>query len=216
MERQSSLGEDYDRLQKFLGYEDGAAAARAQEHARGLKLDHIQIESVDGRLLALLLRLNKSKKVVEFGTLTGYSATNILAALPPDGFLWTFEFEEKHAECARDTLRDEKGRFEVVVGDGVAMAKTIEDKGPFDAVFVDANKAAYMEYLLWAEKNLRPGGLAVFDNILLHGELFGDLKRFSAKQREVMKSVLTYLRQSPNWDLTIAPASDGFAVGIKT
>lgn len=215
MERQSSLNEDYDRLQRFLEMEETAAQSRAQAAARGLKLDHIQIQYTDGGVLALLLKLNRTKKAVEFGTLTGFSATNILTALPSDGFLWTFEFEEKHAALARETLREERGRFEVIVGDGVEKAKTIESHGPFDAVFVDANKAAYLNYLRWAEENLRPGGLVIFDNILLHGELFGELKRFSLKQREVMKEVLRHLRTSPRWELTIVPASDGFAVGVR-
>lgn len=215
MERQSSLNEDYDRLRKFLGAKETAAQARAQAAARELKLDHIQIQPTDGGVLALLLKLNQTKKAVEFGTLTGFSATNILAVLPADGFLWTFEFEEKHAAYARETLRDEKGRFEVIVGDGVEKAKTIEAQGPFDAVFVDANKAAYMDYLRWAEKNLRKGGLVIFDNSLLHGELFGELKRFSPKMREVMKQVWQHLNTSPNWELTVVPASDCFAVGLR-
>ena len=101
----------------------------------------------------------------------------------------------------------------------------IEPSGPFDAVFIDANKAAYPEYLEWSHKNLRKGGLVIADNILLHGELNEDFKtdspHFSKNQVLAMKKFLGELNGSigegnhPRWESIVLPTSDGFAVALK-
>ena len=215
MSRISSLSEEFNKLYSDLGRKDRPEFELAQKGAEILGLERIQIERVDGYLMQLLLRLHGAKSVVEFGTLSGYSASHILSALPVGGFLWTLEKEEKHVEQAAKTLASFQGRYEIVPGDARASMETLRAHGPFDAVFLDANKAAYMDYTIWAEQNLRPGGLLIADNILLHGELYGKSERFSPKQQGTLWEMLKYLENSPAWNLTIVPASDGFAVAIK-
>lgn len=215
MSRVSSLSEVFNKLYVDIGREDRSEFALAQQGATLLGLERIQIERIDGYLMQLLLRLHGAKKVVEFGTLSGYSASHILSAIPQDGFLWTLEKETKHAEQAAKTLAGFNGRFEIVVGDARVSMENLKAKGPFDAVFLDANKAAYMDYTLWAEENLRPGGMLIADNILLHGELYGKSERFSPKQKKAIWDMLKHLESSAKWSLTIVPASDGFATAIK-
>ncbi|MBL0216341.1 MAG: class I SAM-dependent methyltransferase [Myxococcales bacterium] len=112
----------------------------------------IQVGPSDGKLIQLLLRLAGAKKVVEVGTLVGYSAIHMARALPPDGHLWSIEYEEKHAAVARGNLAAAgvADRVTVLVGPGVEVLPIIADKGPFDAVFIDADKVNYHVYGAWA------------------------------------------------------------------
>lgn len=170
----------------------------------------IQVGPSDGKLIQLLLRLAGAKKVVEVGTLVGYSAVHIARALPPDGHLWSIEYEEKHAAVARGNLAAAgvADRVTVLVGPGVEVLPIIADKGPFDAVFIDADKVNYHVYGAWAVKHLRPGGLVLGDNAYLFGELMEDSDRGRAMRafHELVAATC---------DSVCAPTPDGLVVGIK-
>ena len=108
------------------------------------------------------MKLAAAKKVVEVGTLVGYSAIGMARALPPDGHLWSVEFD---AEARRRRAREHRGAPGSPIGSpcssvpGVDVLPTLEKNGPFDAVFIDADKENYDRYGKWAVANLRPGGL---------------------------------------------------------
>lgn len=173
-------------------------------------LPAIQVGPSDGKLIELLLKLAGAKKVVEVGTLAGYSALRILAALPPDGHLWTIELEPKNAEIARRIFEQagHGGRVTVLVGAGLDMLPALEAHGPFDAMFVDADKISYAEYGRWAARHLRPGGLLLGDNAYLFGELMDDSDRGRAMR--------TFHEEAARaFDTVCAPTPDGLLVGIK-
>jgi caffeoyl-CoA O-methyltransferase len=171
----------------------------------------IMVSPSDGRLLAVLLRLVAAKKVVEVGTLIGYSALQMLRALPADGHLWTIEFEPRHAELARQNLASAgmgPDRVTVLQGAGVDVLPTLVQHGPFDAVFIDADKVNYDHYGAWALANLRRGGLVLGDNAYLFGELMDDSDRGRAMRA-------FHDRVAAACDSVCVATPDGLVIGIK-
>jgi caffeoyl-CoA O-methyltransferase len=151
----------------------------------------------DGRLLALLLRLIGARKVLEIGTLAGYSAMHMARELPTDGHLWTIELESKHATIARKNLAEAglSERCTVLEGAAVDLLPDLEKYGPFDAVFLDADKPNYDFFGRWAARNLRPGGLLLADNAYFFGRLMEDseeattIRRFHEEARSYFDTV---------------------------
>jgi caffeoyl-CoA O-methyltransferase len=184
------------------------ALAQAFEVPEGIPA--IQVGPSDGRLLHLLLRLANAKKIVEVGTLVGYSAIHMARALAPGGRMWTIEFDPKHAELAERNLAAANlaDRVRVIVGAGREVLPTLEPEGPFDAVFIDADKQNYDFYGTWAVANLRPGGLVLGDNAYLFGELLEDSERGRA-----MRAFHELVAAS--CDSVCAPTPDGLVVGVK-
>jgi caffeoyl-CoA O-methyltransferase len=170
----------------------------------------IQVGPSDGKLIALVLRLAGAAKVVEVGTLVGYSAIHIARALRPGGHLWSVEYEAKHAEVARGNLAAAgvADRVTVTVGAGRDVLPTLVGHGPFDAVFIDADKVNYDFYGHWAIANLKPGGLVLGDNAYLFGELMDDSDRARA-MRGFHEAV------AASCDSVCAPTPDGLVIGIK-
>jgi caffeoyl-CoA O-methyltransferase len=170
----------------------------------------IMVGPSEGRLLELLLRLAGARKVVEVGTLIGYSAIRMARALPADGKLWTIEYDPRHAELARDNIAAAglADRVEVLVGAGADVLPTLDGHGPFDAVFIDADKQSYAIYGRWAAKHLRKGGLLLGDNAFLFGELLEDSERGRA-----MRAFHEEAAQS--FESVCIPTPDGLLLGIR-
>jgi caffeoyl-CoA O-methyltransferase len=185
-------------------------AALAQAFAVPEGIPAIQVGPSEGRFLHVLMKLARAKKVVEVGTLVGYSAIQMARALPADGHLWSIEYEQKHADVARRNLATAglAERVTVVVGAGRDKLPTLEGNGPFDAVFIDADKENYAHYGRWAVANLRAGGLVIGDNTYLFGELLDDSPRGRA-MREFHELVAAAC------DSTSVPTPDGMVVGVK-
>jgi len=148
--------------------------------------------------------------VVEVGTLAGYSAIWIAKALPENGRLWTLEKDRRHAEVARESLRQAgvADRVEVLVGDAVDLLPGLATHGPFDAVFVDADKGRYDRYGRWAAKNLRPGGLLIGDNAYYFGKLLDESEEASAMRR-------FHEEAARHFDSVCLPTPDGLLVGMR-
>jgi caffeoyl-CoA O-methyltransferase len=170
----------------------------------------IQVGPSDGKLLYLLLKLTGARKVVELGTLVGYSAIVMARALPPGGHLWSIEAEPRHAQIARANIAAAglADRVTVITGTGAQVLPTLVGEGPFDAVFIDADKPSYDDYGAWAIANLRPGGLVLGDNAYLFGNLMGD-----AEGGRAMRAF--HERVARECDSVCVPTPDGLVVGIK-
>jgi predicted O-methyltransferase YrrM len=128
-------------------------------------LPAISVSPPQGKLLHLLVRLTGARRVLEVGTLAGYSAYWLASALPDGGRLVTLELDPHHAEVARRNLSGLP--VDVVVGPAAASLAALE--GPFDLVFVDADKTGYVTYLREALRLSRPGTLIVLDNVVRQG-----------------------------------------------
>jgi len=173
-------------------------------------MPEIQLGPSEGRLLELLLRLINATKVVEIGTLAGYSALWMARALPPGGHLWTIESDPKHAGVAAEVV-GEAGfgdRVTIVRDEAADVLPRLRDSGPFCAVFLDADKGRYDLYGRWATANLRPGGLLIGDNAYLFGRLLEDSEEARAMRR-------FHEEMSSSYRSVCLPTPDGLAVGVR-
>jgi caffeoyl-CoA O-methyltransferase len=180
-------------------------------------LPRIQVGPGDGALLALLLRLIGAERVVEIGTLTGYSALWMLRGLREDGRIWTFEADPVAAAQARRVFEQDGAdrRVTVIEGPAAENLSTIESSGPFDAVFIDADKGGYPAYASWGLDNVRSGGLLLADNAYLFGYLAGrePSQRAGASDITAMRRFHQLLAERCT-HATVIPTPDGMAVGV--
>lgn len=151
-------------------------ATLADSAAAGLP--EIAVSPVYGKLLTLLAQAVGARRILEIGTLGGYSTICLARALPPDGRLITLEFNPLHADIARANI-DRAGladRVEIIVGrasDSLAVLAAA-GRGPFDFIFIDADKPSYPAYLDWSLRLSRPGTLIVADNVVRQGRIVDD------------------------------------------
>jgi len=155
----------------FIGKDAALEAAVADSQAAGLPA--IQVSPVQGRLLHVLALLVRARRILEIGTLGGYSTIWLARALPEDGRLISLEYEPRHADVARINLARAglTDRVEVRVGRALDALPALVSQGaePFDMVFIDADKDAYFDYLQWTLRLTRPGSLIVADNVVRRG-----------------------------------------------
>jgi predicted O-methyltransferase YrrM len=132
-------------------------------------LPSIQISPVEGRLLNLLASALKARRILEIGTLGGYSTIWLARALPPDGALVTIEVDPRHAAVASANIERAglTGLVDVRVGPALEVLPSLT--GPFDLSFIDADKENNAAYFDWALKLSRPGSLIIVDNVVREG-----------------------------------------------
>ncbi len=134
-------------------------------------IPRISVSPEAGQTLYLLAKTIGAKKILEFGALAGYSGIWLARALPEDGQFITLEIESKHAEVTRRNYAKAglSDRTDVRLGDGTRLMQDAIQDGPFDLIFIDADKESYPKYLDFALENTRPGGLIIADNANGHG-----------------------------------------------
>ncbi|WP_018633089.1 O-methyltransferase [Neomegalonema perideroedes] len=145
------------------------AAVQAANAAAGLP--SIDVAPNQGKLLHILARLIGARRILEIGTLGGYSAIWLARALPPGGKLVSLEFQPRHAEIAQQNLETAGvgDLVEIRVGPALETLPKLEGHEAFDFVFIDADKESNAAYLDWAIRLTRPGGLVVCDNVVRRG-----------------------------------------------
>jgi predicted O-methyltransferase YrrM len=145
----------------------------AQQAAKEAGLPPISVSAAQGKLLQVLVQLQRAKTVLEIGTLGGYSTIWMARALPAGGRLISLEIDPKHAEVATASLEAAGVGDKVEVRLGAAIdtlpALAAEGVGPFDLVFIDADKASNADYLAWALKLSRQGTMIIVDNVVRNG-----------------------------------------------
>jgi predicted O-methyltransferase YrrM len=159
---------------ELLAPHDEALDAALEESERA-GLPAIQVSPPQGKLLGLLAAAIGAKRILEFGTLGGYSTIWLARALPEDGELVTLEVDPGYAAVARQNIDRARvgGRVDVRVGPALDLLAGLDDEqvGPFDLVFIDADKANSAAYFSWAGEHTRRGGLIVADNVVRGGTL---------------------------------------------
>ena len=157
----------------LLDDDPALAAARADSDAAGLPA--IEVTPVAGKLLNLLARMTGARRVLEIGTLVGYSTIWLARGIPSDGRVVTLELLQRHADVARANLEraDVSERVEIVVGRASDTLPRLAERGdePFDLVFIDADKESNTIYLDWAIRLGQPGTVIVVDNIGRAGDV---------------------------------------------
>jgi caffeoyl-CoA O-methyltransferase len=186
---------------------------RAEAGRRGLP--EIAISAEVGRLLQVLLVSIGARRVLEIGTLAGYSAIWIARALGPDGRLVTLEIDPARADLARSFLQRAglADRAEVRVGDALETTAGLVRLGErFDAVFIDADKERYPAYLDHALELVRTGGLILADNALWSGRVLDDPAEDQGTA--AVQAFNRAMAGHPRLVSTIVPVRDGVAVGV--
>ncbi|HEY1943715.1 MAG TPA: O-methyltransferase [Roseiarcus sp.] len=160
-------------VEKLVASDFALEAALATNAAAGLP--PIDVSPPQGKLLYLLARMARARKVLEIGALGGYSTIWLARALPADGFVVTLEANAKHAEAARENIRRAglSGQVRLRVGPALDTLPRIEEEGvgPFDLIFIDADKPRNPEYFAWALRLARPGTVIVCDNVVREGAI---------------------------------------------
>jgi predicted O-methyltransferase YrrM len=152
---------------RLLGDDPALAATLAANAAAGLP--DIDVSPAQGRMLHLLARMANARRILEVGTLGGYSTIELARALPADGKLVTLEIDPHHAEVARANLAHAglAERVEVLVGPAAETLRSLD--GPFDLVFIDADKPSNVAYMREAIRLSRPGTTIIVDNVIREG-----------------------------------------------
>lgn len=170
----------------------------------------ISLAPSEGKLLQLLTQVSGAKRAVEIGTLAGYSAVHIARGLGEGGMLDTLELDPRHAEIARGNIEAAGlgDRVRIHIGSAAEILPRLVAHGPFDLVFLDADKAGYPEYSIWAADNLRPGGLLIADNAYYFGALLADDPSARAMRR--------FHEELPaRFASVCAPTPDGLVIAIR-
>ena len=194
------------------------AEARALAKERGIP--PISLAASEGQLMQVLLRMHGARKVVEVGTLFGYSGVWIARALPDDGHLWTLEMDPLHADTAEEVfaMTGVTDQVTLVRGPGAEGLRSIESEGPFDAIFMDADKAGYPGYLDWAESHLRSGGLVIGDNTYAFGNIHRNPESLEPQQRPGTAGLQAFNRRLADPERyvgTLLPTGQGMTVALK-
>ena len=192
-----------------------AALQRAWEDTPKKGLPAISIRPEEGRFLQFLVRACGAVKALEVGTLGGYSGIWIARGLAPGGKLISLEKETYHAEVARQHLAAAGvgDRVEVRVGDAHQLLEQLLVEGPFDFVFIDAEKTGYMGYFDWALANTRVGGVIAAHNAFRSGNV---IRRPNADESSrVMGEFNRRVAAEQSVISTIYPAGDGTVLAVK-
>jgi Predicted O-methyltransferase len=203
-----------------LSLSDDALSGAIAANAEG-GLPAIDVTASQGMLLHVLARAMGAKRVLEIGTLGGYSTIWLARALPGDGRLVTLEFEPKHAAVARHNI-ERAGLSSIVdirVGKALDSLPAIESEGgePFDLVFIDADKVNNPNYFEWALKLTRRGSLIIVDNVVREGGLADSLSEDAAIRAS--RAVVEMMGGEPRVQATVVQTVgtkgyDGFAIAL--
>lgn len=179
----------------------------------------MHVGAEEGKLLQMLIRLSGAKKIVEIGTLAGYSTLWMARALQDDGHIYTINKDLGHIALARDFFARSEVTHKITMleGKAQAMLPTLTHQAPFDMVFIDADKISYNDYLDWALLHVRVGGLIVADNTLQGGKLAGDdiAEGMAPTTWHNMQRFNARLADTSRFFTAVIPTLEGLTVAVK-
>ncbi len=200
--------------QLFAPEDDVLREIREEAAERGLPDIHIRPE--EGRMIQVLLKAVGARRVLEIGALAGYSGVWIARALPEGGRLFSLEKDAERARLVREMFRRAglSEKTEVRVGQAPGGLEALSVEGPFCAVFIDADKTGYPDYLDWALDNVRVGGLVLAHNAFYHDRVFDA----DQQDDQFVRGVRLFnerLAEEPRVFGTIIPIGDGIAAAVR-
>jgi caffeoyl-CoA O-methyltransferase len=222
-----SFGNGDERLGQYcadLFKPIGEIQQRTLDHCKANSLPPIWINAMDGQHLAVLARLatqgnTVGAKILEIGTLGGYSAICMALATSQNTQIITLEMNLKSAKVAQENIASAgfSDRIQVKVGKALETLSTMENEDAFDLIFIDADKSSYLEYGHWALKNLRMGGLLVADNtfawgLVLQKNIDDPDKAMAANG---IKAFNEFVATDSRWMATLFPTGEGLTVAVK-
>jgi predicted O-methyltransferase YrrM len=207
--------------QRYTSGEDALAAAVTANDAAGLPA--IAVSPTQGKLLQILARMIGARRILEIGTLGGYSSLWLAGALPADGRLITLELNPRHATVARANFVHAGLADRIEVREGAALKSLeklhAEDAESFDFFFIDADKANSPNYVDWALKLAHRGSVIVLDNVIREGDILNARSRDPAVvgTRRLHELLASEPRLSATAIQTVGDKGyDGFAIAIVT
>jgi predicted O-methyltransferase YrrM len=208
-----------DVFNRVLRTEDDALRA-AREDGAAAGMPAIEVSAQHGKLLSLLATMSRARRVLEIGTLAGYSTINLARGVGPDGRIVTLEFEPRHAEVARRNFERAglADRIEIIVGAALDSLPRLAERGEtFDMFFIDADKENNVAYVEWAIKLGRPGSVIVVDNIARMGRVLDPAP--DDHQARAVRDMFDMIGENPHLDAaaiqTVGTKDwDGFAVAL--
>lgn len=191
----------------------------AQQASAAAGLPAIAVSTPQGKFLHVLARIRGARRILEIGTLGGYSTIWLARALPAGGRLISLEFDPKHAAVARDNVQRAGlgDRVDIRVGRAIDALPALASLEPFDLVFVDADKPSTPDYVRWALKLTRSGSVIVVDNVVREGALID--ASGSDANAEGMRQAMAVLASAPRVTSTViqtvgSKGYDGFAIAL--
>jgi caffeoyl-CoA O-methyltransferase len=179
-------------VEDLFGTSDEVLEATLRDSRRG-GLPEINVSPNQGRLLRLIVEIAGARRILEIGTLGGYSAIHLARGLPDDGELISLEIDEHHADVARNNVERAglSGIVEVRVGDAHELLTDLveNEEGPFDLVFIDADKEGYPDYLDASLRLVRPGSLILGDNTIRGGTVLDPQEETARATREFNRRI---------------------------
>ena len=205
-----------ERLAPPDKYLDAVAKANRKAGLPAIDVSHLQ-----GQFLNLLVRMTQPKRLLEIGTLGAYSTICMARALPVDGRIVTIEFSPRHAEVARKNLNTAGvlDRVDLRLGPALQILPMLESEGagPFDFIFIDADKQSNAEYLKWALRLSRVGTTIVVDNVVRDGKVVDG----KSKDPDIVgtRRMAELISQEPRLSATVmqnvgAKGYDGFLLAV--
>ncbi len=197
----------------FAQEDDTFNSIRERTVAAGLP--QIMIRPEEGRFLQFLSTVVEAKNALEIGTLGGYSGSWIVRGMADGGRLLTIESDPDRARVAIDNFEfvGLADHVEVRVGDAHKLLDEVSADGPFDFIFIDAEKEGYPKYYSWAVENLVAGGILAAHNALSHGAVADPEDQ--RKRTQALRAFNEQLAADPQFVSMIFPAGDGIAFGLK-
>ncbi|KAL6308969.1 O-methyltransferase family 3 protein [Sparassis latifolia] len=202
----------------LIGPDEPLEHARTRSEAHGLPA--IAVSTAQGKLLNLVARSISAKRILEVGTLGGYSTIWLARALPEDGQLMTAELNPKHAEVAELNVAHAglSSKVKILVGPAAETLANLHPEQPFDLAFIDADKIGNLAYFLEAKRLVRKGGVIIVDNVVRGGSVADPSTKDN--NSEGVRKLLNYLKTDVEVDATtIATVGekgyDGFLYAIR-
>ena len=176
-----------------------------------------QLDTINARLINIIVQLIRPKRAVELGTLFGYSAIWIAKALPSDGMLYTIDKNSNNLKVASKLFRSFGLQSKIRPIYGNALEELAKLDEPFDMVFIDADKKSYCKYLDWAEANIKKGGFIISDNTLSFGKVNVG-QRPLGRHLEAWNAVREFnarLADNTKYSSVILPIAKGLTLALK-
>ena len=168
---------------------------------------HMMVGHLEGRFLKMLVAMQRPRRILEIGTFTGYSALSMAEALPDGGGIVTLEANEKHAALAREHIAASPYANRILVRIGPALETLRTLSGPFDLVFIDADKSNYQNYLEAVLPKLSDDGLIAIDNVLWSARVLTDTDQ--EKDSVALRAFNNRLAKDPRLECVMLTVRDG-------
>ena len=188
-------------------------AALAEETRENLSFPQMLTGTVEGRLLEMLVFFGRPRLVLEFGTYSGYSALSMAAVLPPDGRIITCEVSDEHADFAQRHIDASPYADRIEIRRGPALDTVRSLDGPFDLVFIDADKSGYADYFDAVVPKLAPNGLIAVDNTLWSGRVADPSE--ADETTEVIRAFNDKVRDDPRVVSVMLTVRDGVTLARR-